>query len=95
MQPKVKDALRKEAHAAFERALVRFSTKYPKAMGCLAKDREEMLAFYDFPVEHWVHIRTTNPRLNQSLLRSACGPQLRIEEYDLGDALQAVVVSAE
>lgn len=69
MQPKVKDALHdiwmaptlKEAHAAFERALLRFSTKYPKAMGCLAKDREEMLAFYDFPAEHWVHIRTTNP----------------------------------
>ena len=69
MQPKVKDALhdiwmaptRDEAHAAFDRALVRFSTKYPKAMDCLAKDRDEMLAFYDFPAEHWTHIRTTNP----------------------------------
>ena len=30
-------------------------------MGCLDKDREELLAFYDFPAEHWVHIRTTNP----------------------------------
>ena len=30
-------------------------------MDCLAKDREELLAFYDYPAEHWVHIRTTNP----------------------------------
>lgn len=69
IQPKVKEALhdiwmaatREEAYAAFGRAQVRFSAKYPKAMECLAKDREEMLAFYDFPAEHWVHIRTTNP----------------------------------
>jgi transposase-like protein len=32
-----------------------------KAAGCLEKDREELLAFYDFPAEHWKHIRTTNP----------------------------------
>ena len=30
-------------------------------MKCLAKDRDELLAFYDFPAEHWVHLRTTNP----------------------------------
>jgi transposase-like protein len=30
-------------------------------MVCLEKDREELLAFYDFPAEHWIHIRTTNP----------------------------------
>ena len=30
-------------------------------MECLSKDREELLAFYDFPAEHWIHIRTTNP----------------------------------
>lgn len=35
--------------------------KYPKAVACLEKDREALLAFYDFPAEHWVHIRTTNP----------------------------------
>jgi len=34
--------------------------KYPKAAACLAKDREALLAFYDFPAEHWRHIRTTN-----------------------------------
>lgn len=69
VHPKVKDALheiwmaetRDEAHTAFDRILVRFEAKYPKAMEKLTKDREELLAFYDFPAEHWVHIRTTNP----------------------------------
>jgi transposase-like protein len=53
-------ATRADAHAAFDLAQARFSAKYPKAMECLAKDRKEMLAFYDFPAEHWPHIRTTN-----------------------------------
>jgi transposase-like protein len=48
-----------------ERAVDRFTTahqaKYPKAVECLAKDRETLLAFYDFPAEHWIHLRTTNP----------------------------------
>jgi transposase-like protein len=35
--------------------------KYDKAVECLTKDRETMLAFYDFPAEHWDHLRTTNP----------------------------------
>ncbi len=69
MQPKVKAALheiwmastRKDAYKAFDNTLEIFSAKYPKAMECLNKDREELLAFYDFPAEHWTHIRTTNP----------------------------------
>ena len=69
MQPKVKAELqniwmaetREAAHAAFDRTLKRFNAKYPKAMERLRKDREALLAFYDFPAEHWVHIRTTNP----------------------------------
>ena len=69
VQPKVKADLhdiwmaetRGEAHKAFDRTLKRFEAKYPKAMACLAKDRDELLAFYDYPAEHWVHIRTTNP----------------------------------
>ena len=38
-----------------------YEAKYPKAAECLVKDREALLAFYDFPAEHWLHIRTTNP----------------------------------
>jgi len=69
VQSKVKAALheiwmaetRDAAHSAFERTLKRFEPKCPRAMHCLAKDRDALLAFYDFPAEHWVHIRTTNP----------------------------------
>jgi transposase-like protein len=69
MQPKVKVALheiwmaetREEAHSAFSRTIKTFTTKYPKAMKCLIDSKEELLAFYDFPAEHWTHIRTTNP----------------------------------
>src|SRR5262249_145241 len=38
-----------------------YAIKYDKAVGCLTKDREALLAFYDFPAEHWKHLRTTNP----------------------------------
>lgn len=38
-----------------------YGAKYPKAVECLIKDRDELLAFYDFPAEHWVHLRTGNP----------------------------------
>lgn len=69
VQPKVKAELheiwmaesREDAHKAFARTLKRFEAKYPQAMDCLAKDRDALLAFYDYPAEHWVHIRTTNP----------------------------------
>jgi putative transposase len=54
-------ASRAGAEAAFDRFLAKYQAKYDKAAGCLAKDREALLAFYDFPAEHWVHLRTTNP----------------------------------
>ncbi len=38
-----------------------YAVKYEKAVACLAKDRDALLAFYDFPAEHWKHLRTTNP----------------------------------
>ena len=69
VQPKAKEALhniwmaetREEAYKAFDNTLNRFEDKYPKAMQCLKKDKEKLLAFYDFPAPHWGHIRTTNP----------------------------------
>lgn len=69
IQPKMKEALhsiwmaatKKQAEKAFDNTVACFDAKYPKAMECLRKDREELLAFYDFPAEHWQHIRTTNP----------------------------------
>lgn len=50
-----------EAEKAFDLFIETFQAKYPKAAECLAKDRETLLVFYDFPAEHWIHIRTTNP----------------------------------
>jgi putative transposase len=52
---------RAEAEKAFDHFLAVFGAKYPKACENLAKDREDLLAFFDFPAEHWKHIRTTNP----------------------------------
>jgi len=46
---------------AFDGFLQTYEAKYPKAADCLQKDREALLAFYQFPAEHWQHIRTTNP----------------------------------
>jgi putative transposase len=54
-------ATRAEATDAFKRFLKRYGAKYPKATEKLEKDREALLAFFDFPAEHWVHLRTTNP----------------------------------
>ena len=54
-------ANRKEAEDAFDRFVAKYGAKYDKAVTCLAKDREALLAFYDFPAEHWKHVRTTNP----------------------------------
>ena len=54
-------ATREEALAAFNRFTDTYSARYPKATEKLTKDSEELLAFYDFPAEHWQHLRTTNP----------------------------------
>lgn len=69
LQPRAKQAIheiwmadtRDAANHAFDSFLVTYGAKYPKACECLAKDREELLVFYDFPAEHWKHLRTTNP----------------------------------
>jgi len=68
-QPRAKEAVhqiwmaatRDDANRAFDLFVATYEAKYPKATGCLVKDREELLAFYDFPAEHWKHLRTTNP----------------------------------
>lgn len=54
-------ATREEANIAFDIFLKTYEAKYPKATDCLKKDREALLAFYDFPAEQWTHLRTTNP----------------------------------
>lgn len=49
------------AQAAIETIVSKYGAKYEKAVQCLLKDRVELLAFYDFPAEHWHHLRTSNP----------------------------------
>jgi putative transposase len=69
LQPQAKQRLqaiwmapdRQRAEMAFDLFVATYEAKYPKAAECLAQDREVLLAFYDFPAEHWGHIRTTNP----------------------------------
>lgn len=69
IQPKAKSALHEiwqaetklQAEQAFDRFVATYEDKYPKAVRCLADDREVLLAFYDFPAAHWQHLRTTNP----------------------------------
>ena len=52
---------KKEALKACDLFVSSYEAKFPKAVECLLKDKEEMLAFYDFPAEHWRHLRTSNP----------------------------------
>jgi len=69
VQPRAKENLheiwmaetRVSANQAFDAFLEKYGAKYPNACDRLQKDREELLAFYDFPAEHWKHLRTTNP----------------------------------
>ena len=51
---------RAEAERAMNTFAAKYDAKYPQAVACLTKDRDALLAFYDFPAEHWRHIRTTN-----------------------------------
>jgi len=105
VQPKIEAALheiwmavtRESAYKAFDRCLRRFEARYPKATECLVKDKDAMLAFYDFPAVHWQHIRTTNliesvfatVRLRTTKTKN-CGSRMTI-----GDGLEADGDSAE
>jgi putative transposase len=69
VQPRAKDMLheimyapnRQGAMEDIQRFAQEFQAKYPKAVECLLKDQDELLTFFDFPAEHWIHLRTTNP----------------------------------
>ena len=52
---------REHANEAFDLFVRTYEAKYSQAVECLKKDRDVLLAFYDFPAEHWIHLRTTNP----------------------------------
>ena len=52
---------RDDASIAYTEFCEQYEAKYPKAVACLTKDQDVLFAFYDFPSEHWLHLRTTNP----------------------------------
>lgn len=52
---------KENALKAYNEFLALYGAKYPRACECLSKDKEDLFTFYDFPAEHWIHIRTTNP----------------------------------
>jgi transposase-like protein len=54
-------ATREDATKALSRFIETYGVKWPRTKDCLEKDRAELLAFYDFPAEHWQHLRTSNP----------------------------------
>lgn len=68
-QPKAKSMIheiwmsdtRENANKAFDAFVAAYEKVYPNVTECLVKDRDVLLAFYDFPAEHWKHLRTTNP----------------------------------
>jgi transposase-like protein len=68
-QPGMKAALREiylaakraDAEIAIDRLAEAYEARYPKAVECIRKDQRALLAFYDLPAEHWLHLRTTNP----------------------------------
>jgi putative transposase len=92
LQPKAKDELRQIMNAAertsAEEGIRRFETdygaKYPKAVESLKRDQDKLLTYFDFPAEHWKHLRTTNPiesgfatvRLRQKVTKGA-GSRMR------------------
>ena len=63
---------REAAEAAFGHFVETYGAKYDKAVACLVRDREALLAFYDFPAEHWKHVRTTDEIDKRFLLRGGC-----------------------
>jgi putative transposase len=92
LQLKAKDELRQimnapdraSAEAGIERFRADYGAKYPKAVQSLVRDQEKLLTFFDFPAEHWKHLRTTNPiessfatvRLRQKVTKGA-GSRMR------------------
>ena len=69
LQPKAKADLHEiwmsetmeAAGKAFDLFVTKYESKYPGAVACLVKDRDALLEFYNFPADHWIHLRTTNP----------------------------------
>jgi transposase-like protein len=92
LQPKVKAALhnimnaedKQAAEVAIDQFQATYGAKYPKAVDKVLKDREVLLTHFDFPVEHWIHIRTTDEIVKPGEWRQAqellCVPRFSLVE---------------
>ena len=96
MKPDLREIYGAPTRAAAEMAIdvfaEKYGAKYDKAVDCLTKDRETLLAFYDFPAEHWDHLRTSNPDREHLCHRSAphgAHEGLPVVEHRQADGLQA------
>ena len=65
----------------------KYNAKHDKAVACLAKDREALLAYFDFPVEHWDHLRTSNPIRER--VRDGASPNREDERSPVGEDCEA------
>ena len=65
---------REHAEKALDQFVKDYEAKWPKATEKLDKDREELLAFYAFPAEHWIHLKTTNP-IDSTFATCGCAPR--------------------
>jgi hypothetical protein len=101
LQPKVKAALhtimnaenKEAADLAIDQFEATYGAKYPKAVDKLLKDREALLAHFDFPAEHWVHLRTTNAiesTFATVRLRTNQDEGVRKSDRRTGDGLQTI-----
>jgi hypothetical protein len=82
---------RKDALAAFDGFVETWGVKYEKAVECLTKDREALLAFYDFPAEHWKHLSTA--KRHRECIRDRASPHralqgMSLEQDRAGDDLR-------
>ncbi len=80
-----------EAHKSFGQFETRYGAKYLKAAKYLTKYKVEILAFYDFPAEHWTHIRTTNPiesMFSTVRIKNEQNQELWTPKNDTGNGLQ-------
>ena len=99
LQPKAKSDLHRiwmaetgeNAHLAFDLFVQTYQSKYPKMAECLHKDKEALLTFYDFPAEHWIHLRTKNP-IESTFVRATANDKdsrLRLTDQHPVDGVQA------
>ncbi len=90
--------LKEDAFKALKHFDAIYKAKFPKATRCLLKDQETLMAFYDFPAEHWRHLRTSNPiesTFATVKLRTVKVKRSFLKKYRLDDGIQINGICSE